>query len=156
MKLRKASLLLGLGLLPAVLTCAHAQSAAAAIENMMYASLDELMSRPVSIATQSLQAVPKAPAVVSVITAEDIKATGATNFVEVLQSVPGIYLRINQFGFRPLVSIRGAASKNALIMVNGAPQRDLVWSTGIFWRGLPVNMIERIEVIRGPASALYG
>jgi iron complex outermembrane receptor protein len=156
MKLRKASLLLGLGLLPAVLTCAHAQSAAAAIENMMYASLDELMSMPVSIATQSLQAVSKAPAVVSVITAEDIKATGATNFVEVLQSVPGIYLRINQFGFRPLVTIRGAASKNALIMVNGAPQRDLVWSTGIFWRGLPVNMIERIEVIRGPASALYG
>ncbi len=128
----------------------------ATMDMLLAANLDELMTMPISIATQSPQSVSKAPAVVSVITAEDIKATGATNFVEVLQNVPGIYLRINQFGFRPLVSMRGAASKNSLIMVNGAPMRDLVWSTGIFWRGLPVSMIERIEVIRGPASALYG
>ncbi|MHB1429464.1 MAG: TonB-dependent receptor plug domain-containing protein [Rhodocyclaceae bacterium] len=126
------------------------------IRRLLAASPEELMTMSVSIATQSPQSLSKAPAVVSVITAEDIKATGATNFVEVLQGVPGIYLRINQFGFRPLVSMRGAASKNALIMVNGAPLRDLVWATGIFWRGLPVAMIERIEVIRGPASALYG
>jgi iron complex outermembrane receptor protein len=126
------------------------------IRRLLAASPEELMTMSVSIATQSPQSLSKAPAVVSVITAEDIKATGATNFVEVLQGVPGIYLRINQFGFRPLVSMRGAAPKNTLIMVNGAPLRDLVWSTGIFWRGLPVAMIERIEVIRGPASALYG
>lgn len=126
------------------------------IQRLLAASPEELMTMSVSIATQSPQSLSKAPAVVSVITAEDIKATGATNFVEVLQGVPGVYLRINQFGFRPLVSIRGAASKNALIMVNGAPLRDLVWATGIFWRGLPVAMIERIEVIHGPASALYG
>jgi iron complex outermembrane receptor protein len=126
------------------------------IRRLLAASPEELMTMSVSIATQSPQSLSKAPAVVSVITAEDIKATGATNLVEVLQAVPGIYLRINQFGFRPLVSMRGATAKNALIMVNGAPLRDLVWATGIFWRGLPVAMIERIEVIRGPASALYG
>jgi iron complex outermembrane receptor protein len=41
-------------------------------------------------------------------------------------------------------------------MVNGNPMRDLVWAFGIFWKGLPVNNIERIEIIRGPGSALYG
>lgn len=126
------------------------------IRQLLAASFEELMTMSVSIATQSPQSLSKAPAVVSVLTAEDIKATGATNFVEVLQSVPGIYLRLNQFGFRPLVSMRGAAPKYTLIMVNGAPLRDLVWSTGIFWRGLPVAMIERIEIMRGAASALYG
>ncbi len=137
-------------------TLAWADEGDEEVRRLLAASPEELMTMSVSIATQSPQSLSKAPAVVSVITAEDIKATGATNFVEVLQGVPGIYLRINPFGFRPLVSIRGAAPKNALIMVNGAPLRDLVWATGIFWRGLPVAMIERIEVIHGPASALYG
>jgi len=126
------------------------------LERLMMASLDELMSMPVSIASQSSQPVSLAPAVVTVISEEDMRATGAVNLVDVLQGVPGIHIRINHFGFRPLISMRGAAAKNALVMINGAPQRDLVWATGIFWKGLPVSMIERIEIIRGPGSALYG
>jgi outer membrane receptor protein involved in Fe transport len=43
-----------------------------------------------------------------------------------------------------------------LLMVNGAPAKDLVWSPGIFWKGMPTEMIERIEIIRGPGSALFG
>jgi iron complex outermembrane receptor protein len=41
-------------------------------------------------------------------------------------------------------------------MVNGAPMRDLVWSNYIFWKGLPTSAIERVEIIRGPGSALFG
>lgn len=129
---------------------------AASLEQLMLASLDELMSMPVSIASHLPQTVSQAPAVVTVISAEDIRTTGASNLVDVLQGVPGIHIRTNQFGFRPLISMRGAAAKNSLVMINGAPQRDLVWATGIFWKGLPASMIERIEIIRGPGSALYG
>lgn len=127
-----------------------------AVEKMMLAGFEELMNQSSRIATQTPLPREWVPAAVTVVTAEDIAATGAANLADALQGVPGVHVRINQFGFRPLVSVRGAAPKNALILVNGAPQRDLVWAAGIFWRGLPASMIERIEIIRGPGSALYG
>lgn len=126
------------------------------LERLLAMSMDDLMSLKVRISTNTDQVLSRAPSVVSVITTEDIKATGATNVSEVLQSVPGIFVRPNLFAFRPLVTFRGAASTHTLIMVNGVPMRDLVWSNGIFWKGLPTHMIERIEIIRGPGSALFG
>lgn len=133
---------------------AHADPAE--VEQLLALSLEELMATKVTISTNTRQALSKAPSVVSVITAEDIKATGATNLAEILQSVPGIHVRSNLFGFRPLVTFRGAGAAHTLLMVNGAPIKDLVWSSGIFWKGLPTSMVERVEIIRGPGSAQFG
>lgn len=141
-----------LGLFPAL----PAQAAGDEVEKLLPLSLEELLSVKVSISTNTLQSLSKAPSVVSVITAEDIKATGTTNLTEILQSLPGVYIRHNLFGFRPQITMRGSNSTNTLLMINGAPVKDLAWSTGIFWKGLPANMIERVEVIRGPGSALFG
>lgn len=126
------------------------------VDRLMPLSLDELLDVQVAISTRSLQQMSRAPSVVSVVTAEDIKATGATNLADVLQSVPGIYVKRNLFAFRPVLSVRGAPGTHTLFMVNGLPARDLVWSTGIFWKGLPASAIERVEIIRGPGSALFG
>jgi iron complex outermembrane receptor protein len=126
------------------------------MDQLLSLSLEQLMATKVSISTSTKQALSKAPSVVSVITADDIKATGATNLTDILQSVPGIYIRANLFGFRPLVTFRGASSASTLLMINGAPIKDMVWASGIFWKGLPTNMIDRVEIIRGPGSALYG
>jgi len=131
-------------------------NAGANLEQLLSLSVEDVMAMKVKISTNTEQTLSKAPSVVSVITAKDIKATGATNLTEILQTVPGIYIRTNLFGFRPLVTFRGANNPHALIMVNGAPMKDLVWSSGIFWKGLAVNMIERVEIIRGPGSALFG
>jgi hypothetical protein len=70
----------------------HAASAPSdsEIDQLMPLSLDELLAVNVSISTHSKQQMSKAPSVVSVITAEDIKATGTTNLMEILQSVPGV------------------------------------------------------------------
>jgi iron complex outermembrane receptor protein len=119
-------------------------------------SLEELMAMNVSISTSTKQSLSKAPSVVTVITAEDIHATGATNLTDILQGVPGTYIRTNLFGFRPHVTMRGSAANQTLLMVDGAPIKDLMWSSGIYWKGLPTSMIERVEIIRGPGSALFG
>ncbi len=126
------------------------------MEQLLSLSVEDLMATKVTISTHTEQALSKAPSVVSVITEEDIKATGATNLTDILQSVPGVYISISQFGFRPRVTFRGASTTHVLLMVNGAPIRDLMWSSGIFWKGLTTSMIKRIEVIRGPGSALFG
>jgi iron complex outermembrane receptor protein len=130
--------------------------AATDMDQLLSLSLEDLMATKVTISTSTKQSLARAPSVVSVITAEDIKATGATNLTEILQTVPGIYVRTNLFGFRPQVTFRGATGTHTLLMVNGAPIRDLVWSSGIFWKGLPTSMIDHVEIIRGPGSALFG
>jgi iron complex outermembrane receptor protein len=133
---------------------AHAERGG--LEQLLSLSVEDVMAVKVKISTHTEKTLSKAPSVVSVITADDIKDTGAANLTEILQTVPGIYVRNNLFGFRPHVTFRGAATTHTLIMVNGVPMKDLVWSSGIFWKGLATNMIERVEIIRGPGSAQFG
>lgn len=126
------------------------------LEHFISLSLEDLVSLETTIATASKQTTTQAPAVVTLITAEDIKATGASNLVDVLEGVPGIHIRTSQFANRPLIQFRGAKATQTLLMVNGASMKDLVWGFGIFWKGFPASIIERIEIIRGPGSALFG
>ena len=126
------------------------------LDHFLSLSLEELMELEVTISTDTKQTVARAPAAVTVITEEDIKATGATNLVDILENVPGIHIRANQFGFRPLIQIRGATATQTLLMINGVSMRDLLWGFGFFWKGMPTSSIDRIEIIRGPGSALFG
>ncbi|MCU7834332.1 MAG: TonB-dependent receptor [gamma proteobacterium symbiont of Taylorina sp.] len=134
----------------------HSTYAAHSTDDLLHLSFEQLTQVKVIIATGIEQDIHKAPAAVTLITADDIKKTGATNLVEVLEGVPGVHIKTDSFGNRPLVHIRGGNSHQTLLMINGTPVKDLVWASGIFWKGLPVNSIERVEVIRGPGSALYG
>lgn len=126
------------------------------LERYLAMSLEELMELTITISTSTPQSLARAPAVVTVITAEDIRATSAGNLAELLQSVPGIYVRASHFGYRPLIHFRGGNANQTLLMVNGSPMKDLTWGFGIFWKGLPASIIDRIEIIRGPGSALFG
>jgi iron complex outermembrane receptor protein len=126
------------------------------LDHFLSLSLEELMALEVTISTDTKQTVSKAPAAVSVITAKDIEATGAVNLVDILEGVPGIHVRASQFAFRPLVQFRGTNANQTLLMINGASVRDLMWGFGIFWKGIPSTVIDRVEIIRGPGSALFG
>jgi len=114
----------------------------------------------VMIATGSATPITKAPAVASVITAEDIKAMGATDLDQVLETVPGMHVSYQGGGWLPIYSIRGILTQynpEVLMMVNGIPiTSGFSGDRGRMWGGLPLENIARIEVIRGPGSALYG
>lgn len=125
-------------------------------DSLLDLSWEELTQVKVIIATGSEQPIHKASATVTVINADDIKKTGATNLADILESVPGVHIKYDSFGSRPLIHMRGANSHQTLLMVNGNPMKDLVWAFGAFWKGIPASAIARVEVIRGPGSALYG
>lgn len=114
----------------------------------------------VSIATGAPQALRRAPAVATVITARDIAAMGATGIDEVLESVPGIHVSRSNNTNAPLYLIRGIHSEfnaQTLMLLNGVPLTTLfVGNRGLGWGDMPVENIARIEIIRGPGSALYG
>lgn len=114
----------------------------------------------VSIATGRKQPVAKAPAVASVITAKDIRDMGAKDISEVLETVPGVHVSRRAAGYNPIIVIRGMHSgfnPQVLMLVNGIPLTNLIFGNrGEVWGGMPVENISRVEVIRGPGSAVYG
>ena len=69
------------------------------LEHFISLSLEELVNLETTIATNSKRTITNAPAVVTLITADDIKITGATNLVEVFEGVPGIHVRARHFAF---------------------------------------------------------
>lgn len=100
-----------------------------------------------------------APNSTTVVTAQDIRLSGLTNIADLLRRVAGVEVMTLTPG-NTEVSIRGLnqrLSNKVLVLVNGrSVYLDFLGAT--LWRALPVNLedIERIEVIRGPASAIYG
>src|SRR5438105_2039230 len=114
----------------------------------------------VSIATGSRMLVSRAPAVATVITADDIAAMGATELSEALETVPGLHVSASPVAYAPLFDIRGIHSQfnpQVLMLVNGVPVTTVfLGERGLIWSGLPLENVARIEVIRGPGSALYG
>lgn len=115
----------------------------------------------VTIATGARVPVARAPAVATVITAEDIKAIGATDLDEVLETVPGLHVSRSPLGYAPIYTVRGVrgtlSNPQVLMLVNGISVNIAFdGGRGNTWAGLPIENISRIEVIRGPGSALYG
>jgi len=114
----------------------------------------------VSIATGRKQLLSKAAAVASVITAEDIKKTGAKDIEQALESVAGLHVSRRAVNYNSVFTIRGIgsdANTQVLMLINGIPITNVfTGDRSIVWGGMPVQNISRIEVIRGPGSAVYG
>ena len=114
----------------------------------------------VSIATGIMQPLRQSPAIASVVTAEDMAAIGATELNEVLETIPGLPVGVSGVGYKPIFSVRGIHTQSnpqILVLINGLPIKNVFdGSLGSSWGRMPVTGIARIEVIRGPGSALYG
>ncbi len=114
----------------------------------------------ISIATGITQPIAKAPAVASVITAEEIRRIGARDIDDVLETIPGLHVARDSQGHNPIYTFRGIYANfnpQVLVLINGIPITNLFrGDRNVVWGGMPVNSISKIEVIRGPGSALYG
>lgn len=113
----------------------------------------------VSIATRHEQPISQAPSNVYVITDEDIRHSGATDIPTILRRVPGLdVMQVTGADFN--VSTRGdnqLFANKLLVMVDGRSM--YIDGQGlVFWKSLPVTLpeIKRIEVLKGPASVVYG
>jgi iron complex outermembrane receptor protein len=113
----------------------------------------------VSIASRYEQPISQAPANVYVITDEDIRHSGATDIPTILRRVPGLDV-MQTTGADFNVSVRGdnqLLANKLLVMVDG--RSIYVDGAGnVYWKLLPVTLpeIKRIEVLKGPASSIYG
>jgi iron complex outermembrane receptor protein len=119
-----------------------------------------VMEEVVVTATRDTEEIRKVPANVSVITAKDIEKSGATSIVEVLDKLESIQFR-NYSGnpSQSLIDVRGFGGDNpfgkTLIMLDGRRLNRPDMSS-INWLQIPLNNIEKIEVVRGASSVLYG
>lgn len=107
------------------------------------------------------QSVKDAPASISVITAAEIAKKSYTDVTDVLKNIPGVHIQGG--GVEQSVMIRGMGADYTLFLVDGRPQQDnQAFGLNGTQAGTPINFlppldsIERIEVVRGPASSLYG
>ncbi|WP_020527666.1 TonB-dependent receptor plug domain-containing protein [Flexithrix dorotheae] len=121
-------------------------------------------------ASKKAESLFEAPLSASVLTKEEIKASGVTNVMEAMRLVPGVIVRqmtngvyniqIRGMDWLPKHGTEGALNglnKLSLVMIDGRPVYNYLQGN-TFWEAFPIglNDIERIEVVRGPAASMFG
>lgn len=93
-------------------------------------------------------------ATVSIVTAEQIKAKGARNVAEALEFLPGAHVRVGGRG-EAYVRLRGFRQRETAILMDGIPVYS-PYDGQLDLSSIPVDTIERIEVVKGASSVMYG
>jgi outer membrane receptor for ferrienterochelin and colicins len=125
------------------------------------ASLEELSNIQVYSASKHMQSASDAPASVTVVTADEIQKYGYRNLADILRSVPGFYVTYDRdYTF---VGVRGFGrlgdwNSRILVLIDGHRINNNVLGQAMLGNEflVDVDMIERVEIVRGPSSSLYG
>ncbi|NRA63332.1 MAG: TonB-dependent receptor plug domain-containing protein [Pseudobacteriovorax sp.] len=121
-------------------------------EKLSLASIFDL-SVSLSLTSESRR---ETPSIVSVVTSDDIKKNGARDLVDVLNMIPGFNISkdVDQTAYhvRGIYGFEG----RVLFLLDGMQLNDLNFGSYFIGNDIPVHLVDRIEVIRGPGSAVYG
>ena len=124
--------------------------------------LDSLFNTKVTTASKFAEKLSDAPGVISVVSHDELRRFGGITLREFLERVAGLNGFRTGFNDRSIVSVRGNQTRvnggHLLLLINGRPTREVA-EGGInedILESFPVNSLERIEVIKGPGSVLYG
>lgn len=152
--------LFSVGIWAGVVCSAHAVPESSNLEiDIVRTDIEDLLNMTVTTASKVPEKLQQTAAPVFVLSSEDIRRSGATSVPEVLRLVPGVQVaRVDANKWA--VSIRGfnaRATNKLLVMIDGRTIYDPFFS-GVLWetRDLPLENIERIEVIRGPGGSTWG
>jgi iron complex outermembrane receptor protein len=132
--------------------------------NLGALTLEQLMDMEVNLvygASRYEQRVTDAPASISIVTADEIRRFGASTLADVLRNVRGVYItsdhNYSYIGMRGFLR-PGDYSTRVLVLIDGHRLNDNVYDSGGVGREamIGVELIDRVEVIRGPSSSVYG
>jgi outer membrane receptor protein involved in Fe transport len=124
--------------------------------------LDSLLNTKVTTASKFPEKLSDAAGVVTVVTQDEMQRFGGTTLLEVLSRVAGLNVSTSFFGDTSLIAVRGdqtrANAGHILILINGRPVREILEGgvSSDMLESFPINILERIEVVKGPGSVLYG
>ena len=154
--------LLAVALWATFLSAAHADDTAVRdVDALADLSLEQLLDVNITSASKFSQRASEAPASVSVLTAEDFRTYGWRTLVDALNSVRSFYFVTDRAysylgvrGFQPV----GDYNARVLLLIDGYRFNDNIFDQAQVGRefGLDLDLIERIEIVRGPSSSVYG
>ncbi len=129
-------------------------------QDLFSLSFEDLLDVQVDIASKTSETLSSVPSTMSVFSRKQIQALGVDNAYEVMNFVPGMQsTRGDWVGAVPKDHARGVYldSGNVLVMINGERVNESSFGkASVYMPYIPIEVIEKIEFIRGPGSALYG
>jgi vitamin B12 transporter len=130
---------------------------AAAFPSFAQTQATPQLRETVVTATRTAQALSDLVADVSIVDRATIERSGATGVADVLARLPGIEINRNGgVGGTTSVFSRGGNSQHTAVYLDGVRLDTQSGSGGAAWESIPLAQIDRIEVLRGPAAAVYG
>lgn len=125
---------------------------------LTYASLQATLNTKVTTATKTEQSLANAPATIYVVTSRDIEERGYMSLEEVLQDIPEIEIQNKADAeLYNLISVRGLfGNEKLLILRDGIRVNSMATTSHVVDKNFSVRNAERVEIVLGPASALYG